>query len=50
MIVSSAFDLSDVTPSPKDYYLINPDNGIVYDNNTIIRDSDINNAKTVYLI
>lgn len=50
LIVSSAFELSDVEPVNKDYYLVNPLTGNMYQNNIIVRDSDIKNAKTVYLV
>ncbi len=49
-IVKSAFELSDVLPSKENFYLINPDNGVVYSNAQLVRDSDIKNAKKVFLI
>ena len=50
LIVASAFELDDVEHLDKEYYLINPDNGEVYDNHLLIRDSNIKNAKVVYLV
>lgn len=49
-IIDSAFELSDNFPSKKDYYLINPSTGVVYNNNDVVRDTDIKNAKRVFLI
>lgn len=50
LIVSSAFELDDVEYLDKEYYLMDPDNGEVYDNHLLIRDSNIRNAKRVYLV
>lgn len=50
LIVSSAFELSDIESKKEDYYLLNPDTGEVYNNNDILRDSNIKNAKKIYLI
>lgn len=50
LIVASAFELDDVEHLNKEYYLINPDNGEVYDNSLLIRNSNIKNAKVVYLV
>lgn len=50
LIVNSVFELADVISEKKEYYLINPSNGVVYDNSVLVRDSDIKNAKKVYLI
>lgn len=36
LIVASAFELNDVEHINKEYYLINPDNGEVYDNHLLI--------------
>lgn len=49
-IVKSAFELSDIIPSKNEYYLINPDNGTVYDNSKLVRDTDIRNAKKIFLV
>ena len=49
-IVSSAFELSDVEPSKSQYNLIDPESGEVYDNSILVRNSNIKNAKKVYLI
>jgi len=49
-IVDSAFELSDITPSKSEYYLIDPDNGVVYDNAKLIRDTNIKNAKKIFLV
>lgn len=48
--VKSAFEICDVLPSKSEYYLINPDNGVVYSNSMLVRDSDIKNAKKIFLI
>lgn len=50
LIISSAFELDDVEPLDKEYYLMNPDSGEVYDNHVLIRDSNIRNAKRIYLV
>lgn len=50
LIISSAFELDDVEPLDKEYYLMNPDSGEVYDNHVLIRDSNIRNAKSIYLV
>jgi len=50
LIVSSVFELSDVERINKDYYLVNPLTGEMYQNDIILRDSDIKNAKTIYLV
>lgn len=50
LIISSAFELDDVDPLDKEYYLMNPDSGEVYDNRVLIRDSNIKNAKRIYLV
>lgn len=50
LIVSSVFELSDVEKINKDYYLVNPLTGEMYQNDIILRDSDIKNAKTIYLV
>lgn len=50
LIVASAFELSDVESKKEEYYLLNPDTGEVYNNNDILRESNIKNAKKVYLI
>ena len=50
LIVSSVFELSDVERTNKDYYLVNPLTGEMYQNDIILRDSDIKNAKTIYLV
>ena len=50
LIVSSAFELADVEPSNKKYYLVNPVTGEMYLNSVIVRDSNIKNAKTIYLV
>ncbi len=50
LIVASAFELDDVEHLNKEYYLIDPDNGEVYDNSLLIRNSNIKNAKVVYLV
>ncbi len=50
LIVASAFELDDVEQLNKEYYLIDPDNGEVYDNSLLIRNSNIKNAKVVYLV
>ena len=49
-IVSSAFELYDVEPSKSQYNLIDPESGEVYDNSILVRNSNIKNAKKVYLI
>lgn len=49
-ITNSAFELSDITPSKQEYYLINPDNGSVYENSKIVRETDIRNAKKIFLV
>lgn len=49
-IIKSAFEIADVTPSKEYYYLINPENGVLYQNSQLLRDSDIKNAKKVFLI
>lgn len=50
LIVSSAFELSDIESKKEEYYMLNPDTGEVYNNNDILRDSNIKNAKKIYLI
>lgn len=49
-ILKSAFELSDIVPSKNEYYLINPDTGTVYENSKIIRETDIRNAKKIFLV
>ena len=49
-IVKSAFELFDIIPSKEEYYLIDPDNGTVYDNSKLVRDTDIKNAKKIFLV
>lgn len=49
-IVSSAFELSDVQPAKEKYSLLDPETGVVYDNNILVRNSNIKNAKKIYLI
>ena len=49
-IVSSAFDLYDIQPVDKEYYLVDPNNGEIYQNNQIVRNTNIKNAKSVYLV
>ncbi len=50
LIVSSAFELSDIESKKEEYYLLNPDTGEVYSNSDILRNSNIKNAKKIYLI
>lgn len=50
MIVASSFELSDIQPVDKRYYLVNPETGVAYNNDLLLRDSDIKNAKKIYLI
>ena len=49
-IVKSAFELADATNSKEEYYLINPENGIIYSNSSLIIETDIRNSKKVFLI
>ena len=49
-IVKSAFELSDIIPSKNEYYLVDPTTGDVYDNSKLIRDTNIKNAKKIFLV
>lgn len=50
LIVNSAFDLADVPASKQEYYLIDCNTGILYENSMLIRDTNIKNAKKLFLI
>lgn len=50
MIVNSAYELSDTTPSKEEYYIIDSTTGTVYQNDQILRDTNIKNAKKLFLI
>lgn len=49
-IVDSVFELADSTKGRENYYLISPDNGIVYNKCDLIRDTDIRNAKRIFMV
>lgn len=49
-IIASAFELTDSVKEKENYYLINPETGVVYSNNSLVRDTDIRNAKKVFVI
>ena len=49
-IVESVFELVDSTKGRENYYLFDPDKGVPYNNSYLIRDTDIRNAKRVFMI
>ena len=49
-IVESVFELTDSTKGRENYYLLNPDEGTVYNNSDLIRDTDIRNAKRIFMV
>ena len=49
-IVKSAFGIVDASPSKSDYYLVNPEDGSIYGKSVLVRDTDIRNAKKIFLI
>lgn len=49
-IVESVFELTDSNKGKDSYYLLNPDKGIVYNNSDLVRDTDIRNAKRVFMV
>ena len=51
LMIKSVYDLSGKTfEMSKDFYLINQDNGRVYDNNEIVIETDIRNATELLAI
>lgn len=49
-IVSSSFELVDIEPKKNNYNLIDPDTGKEYEKGVLVRESNIKNAKKLYLI
>lgn len=50
LLINSLIDLSDnQLDKTKNYNLIDPDTGVIYDNNLIVRDTNIKNSKKIIL-